>query len=621
MRLLKYLLLLCIVTPTLVAQKPLDSLDLNDYMDILVPAKMKSHHVKGLTISVVKDSTLLWSKGYGHADYELGLKVDKEKSLFQIGSISKLFTWTAIMQLVEAGKVDLKEDIRSYIQGFKIPDNYEEAITLEHLMSHTAGFEDYYFELFSYDSIPPESMAAELAIHMPERVRPPGIHASYSNHGTAIASSIVESVSGQSWDEYVEEHIIHKLGMKNISFRYQVPADMQDHFSKAYLFSGGEYYQKPVINVPFTAAGGAYSSADGIAPFMLAFLNHGSYDGNRILDSISVDRMFKTLYQGSEGMRGMLHGFFDLSRNGYAIVGHGGATEFFFSRMSLIKDEGVGIFISGNTSSSREIISSVTNGFIDRYFPDKGVKKESIQLADSILQRYVGSYITNRRAYNRFTKSAVLLESGIKVSVDSGRLKISGSEAAYWYPINRNTFSSEENDGLILFDSIRNNRATYLHMDRAPHVVYERRKWYQSAVVNSVFFVSFLLLGGFSFFYWITASYARRKYKVRKLDKLPRISKIIAITAWICVLLFTLFALTLMSSNEFIFRERVFIDYVIFTIPMVGALCIVVQMILALWHLGRKIKLRSKIFYLIYSMVALIVAVQLYFWGFLGYQF
>ncbi len=602
-------------------QESLDSTNLVSFMDILVPAKMKSHHVKGLTISVVKDSSVLWSKGYGYADYELDRKVDKEKTLFQIGSISKLFVWTAVMQLVEEGKIDLKEDIRSYIKGFTIPDNYEEVITMEHLMSHTPGFEDYYFELFSYDSIPPESVAAELAIHMPERVRPPGMHPSYSNHGTAIASSIVESVSGMSWDEYVEQHIIDKLGMVNFSFRYQVPENMEDDFSNGYLFSGGEYYQKPVVNIPFSAVGGAYSSAEGITPFMLAFLNHGSYQENRILDSTSVDKMFTTLYQGGKELRGMKHGFFDLSRNGYEIVGHGGATEFFFSSMKLVKDEKVGIFISANTSTGREIISDITDGFIDRYFPGDDVEPASIQLADSILQRYDGRYIANRRPFNRFTKSVVLLDSRLDVSVDNGRLKTSGIESEFWYPINRNTFKNSENGDLMRLDSIRNNKAMYLHRDRSPHVVYERQKWYESTFLNAVFFISFLLLGIFSFCYWLAAFYARRKYKSRTLDKLPRISKIVAITAWVCVFLFALFALTLMSSNEFVFRERIPTDYVIFTIPIIGAICILIQMIMALWHLGKKIKLRAKVFYLIYSLIALIVGIQLYFWGFLGYQF
>ncbi|MEM6804679.1 MAG: serine hydrolase domain-containing protein, partial [Bacteroidota bacterium] len=185
------------------SQLPLDSADLDAFMDGQIETLMREIHINGVSVSVVKDQQIFWSKGYGWADEKNEVKVDPAASLFRMGSISKTFVWTAVMQLYEVGKLDLDTDIRTYIDDFEIDDSYEGAITMKHLLSHSAGFEDYYIELFSNDTLPPTSLGEELNTHNPKRVRPPAMHSSYSNHGTAMAAYIVEKVSGLSWDQYV----------------------------------------------------------------------------------------------------------------------------------------------------------------------------------------------------------------------------------------------------------------------------------------------------------------------------------------------------------------------------------------------------------------------------------
>ena len=196
---------------------------LEAFMDGAIEANMDDLHINGVTVSVVSGDSLYWSKGYGYSDSENNIKVDPATSLFRMGSVSKLFVWTAIMQLYEDGLLDLDADVTTYIKDFTIPDNYKEPITMKHLLSHTPGFEDYYFNLFSTDSLPPASLADEVNLHMPGRVRPPGVHSSYSNHGTGIAAYIVEQLSGMNWDDYVEQKIFQPLGMDLITFRQPLP--------------------------------------------------------------------------------------------------------------------------------------------------------------------------------------------------------------------------------------------------------------------------------------------------------------------------------------------------------------------------------------------------------------
>src|SRR5215204_3135767 len=152
-------------------QGPTDRAEMEAFMDEELAKEMEKHHIAGAAVSVVKDGELFFAKGYGDADLENGIPVDPKRTNFRIGSLAKLFTWTAVMQLAKQGKLDLDADINTYLD-FRIPDTYPQPITLKHLMTHTAGFEDRYFERLAWDPddmLPPREW---LVSHMPARVRP-----------------------------------------------------------------------------------------------------------------------------------------------------------------------------------------------------------------------------------------------------------------------------------------------------------------------------------------------------------------------------------------------------------------------------------------------------------------
>src|SRR5829696_5489694 len=169
---------------------PTDRAEMEAFLDEELGREMEKHHIAGAAVSVVKDGKLFFTKGYGSADIENGIPVDPEQTIFHVGSVGKLFTWTAVMQLVEEGKLDLDEDINTYLD-FRIPDTYPQPITLRHLMTHTSGFEDLYYERLASDPndlLPPREW---LISHMPARVRPPGDIAAYSSYGASLAGYIV----------------------------------------------------------------------------------------------------------------------------------------------------------------------------------------------------------------------------------------------------------------------------------------------------------------------------------------------------------------------------------------------------------------------------------------------
>jgi len=158
-----------------------DPRELETFLDGVLTSQLKENHIPGATISVVKDGKLFLAKGYGNADIEQNKPVVADTTLFRIGSISKMFTWTAILQLAEEGKVNLHTDINTYLKTFKIPATYPQPITLENLLTHTAGFEDSGKGIFVAKASDLQPLGTWLPNHIPARVRPPGVFTSYSN--------------------------------------------------------------------------------------------------------------------------------------------------------------------------------------------------------------------------------------------------------------------------------------------------------------------------------------------------------------------------------------------------------------------------------------------------------
>ncbi|MBA4183064.1 MAG: beta-lactamase family protein [Acidobacteria bacterium] len=185
--------------------------DVEAFLDGIVPLQLEQQDIAGATVAIVKDGKILFAKGYGYADVKNKKPVSAEETLFRPGSVSKLFTWTAVMQLAEQGKLDLDRDVNEYLD-FKIPEAFGQPITLKNILTHTAGFEEQLKDFFAADKTNP-NLGEYVKTHLPKRIFPSGTTPAYSNYATTLAGYIVERVSGQPFTEYVEQHIFKPLGM------------------------------------------------------------------------------------------------------------------------------------------------------------------------------------------------------------------------------------------------------------------------------------------------------------------------------------------------------------------------------------------------------------------------
>ena len=403
-----------------------DPRELETFLNGVLSVQLADGHIPGATVSVVKDGRLFFAKGYGDADRQHGKLVSANTTLFRIGSVSKLFTWTAVMQLAEQGKLNLHADVNTYLKTFHLPATYPQPITLAHLLTHTAGFEDRGTGTFAQTTSDLEPLGQWLAAHIPARVRPPGELTAYSNYGGALAGYIVEQVSGLPFDQYVEQHLFQPLDMHSSTFRQPVPASLSADLSQGYTYTNGVYRPDPFEAVQPAPAGSMSATATDIAHFMIAQLQNGRFGAQRILQEATAQEMQTQQFTNDPRVPGMAYGFWEQNLNGQRLLVHGGDTILFHSLLALLPEHNVGVFVSYNSASAVTARDTFLQAFLDHYFP---APKETLPplpagFAERISQ-VSGNYWPTRRSSTTYEKLAMLYSTVSVTDGGNGRLVIS----------------------------------------------------------------------------------------------------------------------------------------------------------------------------------------------------
>jgi CubicO group peptidase (beta-lactamase class C family) len=488
-------------------QGPTDPAELEAFLDDLLGKEMAEQHIAGAAVAVVKDSKLFFSKGYGSADLEKGIPVDPEQTGFLIGSVTKLFTWTAVMQLVEQGKLDLDADINTYLD-FRIPDTYPQPITLKHLLTHTAGFEDLFVNYLASEGEELTPWREWMISHMPARVRPPGDVAAYSNYGTSLAGYIVARVSGQPYDQYIQEHILDPLGMVHTTAHWPLPPDVRAHESVGYMYKDGAIKVFPQLfgQWMILPVGGMVASATDMARFMIAHLQDGRYsDANipeaRILKEATAQQMQGTLFTHDPRLLGTAYGFFDFSDNGQRTIGHSGETEPMNTLLLLLPDQNLGVFVTYNSLGGEALTNQhlgFQRAFFDHYYPAPAV--EPIQPPAGSAQRagrFEGSYRTTRSAYTTLEKFIGFFGAGtLQVSPSGDGTLTLATPWGDWRFVEVAPLYFRQVDApfSIVFREDGRGHITHMFTDYTPMFGFEKLNWYETPGFNVALLVGCVLI-------------------------------------------------------------------------------------------------------------------------------
>lgn len=416
--------------PELTLPHELTKVDLEAFLDALIPAQLQNRDVAGAVVSVVKDGRLLLAKGYGYADFAAKKPVVAEKTLFRPGSISKVFTATAIMQLVEQGKLDLDRDVNDYLD-FPIPKTFPAPVTLRRILTHTAGFEETTKNLFVPSAQEMKPLRDYLIAAMPERIFAPGTVPSYSNYALTLAGYIVERVSGEAFDKYIAAHILDPLKMEHSTFGQPLPERLEPEMSRGYM--AGAEGPRDFEFVQAAPAGSLSATAADMSRLMLAFLGDGTLEGATILKPESVREMETRQFELHHDLHAMGLILMEYSTNGQRILGHGGDTIFFHSDMILMTDAHIGFFISYNSAGSRPGggRTEVLRAFVNRYFPEPVTAAPPIELstAQADGRAVSGVYNGSRRGESTLLKVAAILGQTAVTSDAKGILTIEGLQS------------------------------------------------------------------------------------------------------------------------------------------------------------------------------------------------
>lgn len=508
-------------TPSPAEAPLLTRADVEAWLDGYLPYALDNGDIAGAVVVVVKDGQVLLQKGYGYSDIEKRTPVDPAGTLFRPGSVSKLFTWTAVMQLVEQGKLDLDADVNKYID-FKIPERDGKPMTLRQIMTHTTGLEEQIRGLIT--SRPEEIVSLEQALKrwVPERIHVPGATPAYSNYATALAGYIVQRVSGEPFDAYIARHIFQPLGMAHSSFSQPLQPALLAKMSKGYTkASDGKAKEYEFISL--APAGSLASTGADMGRFMLAHLGDGSYGGARILGAETAQKMHSTGQKSIGPLNRMMLGFYETTINGHRAIAHGGDTMYFHSDLELFLDDGIGIFVSMNSSgrdgATGVIRGNLVRGFADRYLPGPKTRAPSFDAVQAKLhaEQMVGHYDSSRRPQSNLLSLVNLLGQVKVVANEDGTLSVPMAMGANgvpkkWREIAPYVWQDVDGSDRMAADVVDGKVIRFTMEPYAPIMVFERLStWRSLSLPLLVASLTVLLLTVIA---WPVSALVRRRYGV-----------------------------------------------------------------------------------------------------------
>lgn len=579
-----------------------------DFLDGVFMSQMKEHNIAGVTFSAFSADTLDMTRSWGYSHVEVSRKVD-ENTGFMIGSVSKLFVWVAIMQLVEQEKIDLNKPVNHYLESFRLPETME-PVTMKHIMTHTTGFEDR-FHLFTtqYEMLP--ELETYLAGNLPLQIFEPGTTPAYSNYAVALAGYVIEQISGMSFNDYVEQHIFLPLQMENTTFRQPATFNISEAKSRGYLFKEGRYvhpYEEFVLPAP---AGAAVSTAADMLKFMKALLqceeNEGSVENGKILKNETIGQMLSLLYTVHPMADGMAYGFMRMQYHGKEIFWHGGDTYLFSTAFVLVPEMQTGIFFSINTGQTG---FRYHNQFLLILDYLNGNKQElNINKRVNGMNHYAGKYKSSRRIESDYLKVfSSLMTVNVSGGTDGLLVDMGGEDSELYRPYKDDVFISDYKK--LIFTRNEDGKIEELIFSYLPIMVYHKLSFRENATFNLLLLVLVLIIGIRNI---IIPVWRFLKGDLRSREMYRWFLFFSGIAIW----LFTILFLTTFNGVESVIFERPPALRLILMLPLVSLVFFVIAMLF--WFqrgIWRRQPISSTFWQFAGFLVMVLFYLQVHFWNF-----
>ncbi|MDE4908674.1 beta-lactamase family protein [Methanogenium marinum] len=558
-----------------------DPADVETFFDTAIPAGMAEYNIPGAVVAVVSDGELVYAKGYGYADIKTETPVDPEKTLFHVGSITKLFTWTAVMQQVEAGTIDLDANVNTYLKDFSIPEAYPgKPVTMRHLMTHSAGFEETEVHFAVAEPADLYSYRIYCKENIPAIVYPPGTVSSYSNFGTTLAAVILKDVTGIQYDEYVQENVLTPLGMADTIVSYPESPEKDAETASGYQYAGGANVAVPDTVFVIGPAGTISSTATDMAKFVGMHMENGTLNGVQILAPETAHLMHAPAFANDPRVSSMCLGFYENHINRERIITHAGDTDTFHSLLVIIPERKAGYFVSYNSAGGSSARIDLLMAFVDHFYPTDGgaVSSETGEETDTTgtaasVEKYAGTYQSTRHNYRTFE---FYLTPPQQMPIEAGEdgtllMMRSGRAPTTYAEIEPGVFSQADGTetfaGNVVFRENTDGEVTFLCLENTPIMAFERVPWYATnACTTDVKNAATLLL--LTVLLWPLMAIARRVYcgrdelqnegRNKQSSRLPIYARITAGAAALLFLIFIYVILPVVAGDAALIQSYMF---------------------------------------------------------------
>lgn len=605
-----------------------DASEFESWVNSFLAEQTINSQMPSIGLGVIKDGGIFFQKGYGQASDERNITVTPDQTLFRAASVSKLVTATAVMQLVEQGRLNLDADINTCLTHFQLENNYPSPITARHLLTHTSGIEDRLFgnTVPSADRL--VSLGDYFAAHIPRRIRPPGEQIAYSNFGMALAGHLVEAVSGLSFEEYVERNVFQPLGMIRSSFRQPYPA----HLAPDVVPSGAD--RGAILGYP---SGSMISTVTDMGRFIIAHLNGGRLGDARILSEETVREMHRQHFTGHARMPGVAYGFFENYTNGRRVLFHTGLSGH-QSLLCLLPEENVGFYMvlsARQGGAYQDLRRKFMQAFLDRYYPAAQPFSLPAPPSDFTQRaaRFTGLYRPNLLPRTTIETLGNLAADTRVTSNGDGTLTVSlpplGAKSFRIVEVEPILFRSEDNF-YFAFGEDERGKITRLQMSGSvvDPIGFERLKWYESGTLHAVLaatgffvFLSFCLITLVGF---ILHFFRKAKQGEPSMSREPRLAWRIAFLVSALVILSPVLALVWYHIGDPELRPYKVASalYVSLSVLQLAALLGLTLPIFAFksWKRGYWSMMR-RIYFSMVAFAGLLMIPFFYYWNLLGFRF
>lgn len=494
--------------------------DFETFLEPHIGEEMQKWHTPGLVFVLVKGGKIFFAKGYGYANLEKKIPVVPDKTLFRIGSVSKLVTATSVMQLAEKQLLNLNEDINQYLTRFQIKNKFFTPVTASHLLTHTGGFIDDTMGLFSYRKDGALPLETFLKSRMPPCALPPGDFIVYSSFGISLLGYIVQVRSGMDFEEYAQKNIFKPLEMHKTSF--VLSDNLKKDLAAGYDYKNTTYYPLPFDYLNIYPAGSITSTGTDMASFMIAHLQNGRYKNVRILQEATAKNMHQQHATHHPRFKGVGYGFWESEVNSRRVIWHNGGVRGFGSWLYLIPKENMGLFMSySNFNPSMDSGDVILKKVFDHYYPQKAEKtsltlKAPIATNELQVRPFVGEYrwLKTGAPWHTWEKIFNLLGVFHVIAEKDGALQIyrpNAQEPSSFIEVKPSFFQNKEDPRRYLnFRKDSKENITSMVSEGSAGI---KLPWYEKQTLHFVLIIIFLAVFSSGCIVWPLAYLVRRMRK------------------------------------------------------------------------------------------------------------